>query len=152
MATQLGNAAVIWSTAEVERLWPLEAAQRTPPLHIRCCRLIHNRAQRIRTLCSFSLTRSAMTFPVLCEPQMCLLNSFCLPTSALPFPALASRNCVCTGVSAWRLARARSLLQPSPCSFWWLSVGTRTVRQNRKKDERNLDAYVRCEQTDKHKQ
>ena len=83
MATQLGNAAVIWSTAEVERLWPLEAAQRTPPLHIRCCRLIHNRAQRIRTLCSFSLTRSAMTFPVLCEPQMCLLNSFCLPTSAL---------------------------------------------------------------------
>ena len=34
-------------------------------------------------------------------------------------------------------------LQPSPCSFWWLSiVGTRTIRQNRKKDERNLDAYI----------
>ena len=74
------------------------------PLHVRCCRLIHNRAQRIRTLCSFSLTRSAMTFPVLCEPQMCLLNSFCLPTSArCRSLALASRNCVCTGVSAWRL-------------------------------------------------
>ena len=66
----------------MERLWPLEAAQRTPP-YTYGARLIHYRAQRIRTLCSFSLTRSAMTFPVLCEPQMCLLNSFCLPTSAL---------------------------------------------------------------------
>ena len=122
------------------------------PLHVRCCRLIHNRAKRIRTLCSFSLTRSAMTFPVLCEPQCaCSTVSACRQARCHSL-ALASRNCVCTGVSAWRLARARSLLQPSPCSFWWLSVGTRTIRQNRKKDERNLDAYVRCEQTDKHKQ
>ena len=103
----------------------------------------------------FQLDEKRDDFPCPLRAAMCLLNSFCLPTSALPFPGLSQPQlclhwsfCLASGTGTFPCL---ATLQPLPCSFWWLSVGTRTIRQNRKKDERNLDAYVRCEQTDKHK-